>query len=76
MPQHFYSSTLEETQWKFLVTKKRIISFRYLNNDPSKQPRNFTGDPLANQKKLLLTEMKTILMELYPENYIDFMVTD
>ena len=39
---------------------------------PSKQPRNFTGDPLANQKKLLLTEMKKILMELYPENYIDF----
>jgi hypothetical protein len=22
MPQRFYSSTLEETQWKFLVTKK------------------------------------------------------
>ena len=38
----------------------------------STQPRNFTGDPLANQKKLLLTEMKTILMELYPESYIDF----
>ena len=38
----------------------------------STQPRNFTGDPLANQKKLLLTEMKTILMETYPENYIDF----
>jgi hypothetical protein len=38
----------------------------------STQPRNFTRDPLANQKKLLLTEMKTILMELYPESYIDF----
>ena len=38
----------------------------------STQPRNFTGDPLANQKKLLLTEMKTILIELYPESYIDF----
>ncbi len=38
----------------------------------STQPRNFTGDPLAIQKKLLITDMKKCLLELYPNNYIDF----
>jgi len=34
MPQRFYSSTLEETRWEFLVTKKDDNKFLRNKNDP------------------------------------------
>jgi len=36
------------------------------------QPRNFTGDALALEKKALLSEMRNSIIEMYPDNFIDF----